>query len=315
MKRLMPSSLVSFLQNTSYRNVLKSDLFQIVLPTAQVLNVCEGQFHINVPSGTPGWTGTTTNFSANASGRWSRGAITSEASFDLEANTMSLICVAQPTTTYPGLNVSILNAARNGLFDAATVTVYTAYMPLGQYGNVSAGIETKFSGTITQIKDINRTKVEFECADPLYLLNMKVPTRLFQPDCPWSFGDGNCNPPGGAAAYTQDFTAATNSTVWVLYPATALPQAAGYFTQGVCTCTSGNNSGLSQTVKVHGSGTLTMMNPWLLPVMVGDTFAVIKGCDRTLTTCHATKTAAGVAADNSANFGGTPFVPTSDKAV
>ena len=80
---------------------------------------------------------------------------------------MELTCVPQAGTAYPGMSVGILSAALNGLFDAATVTVYTAYMPLGSYGNVSAGIETKFSGTITKVSDINRTRVVFECAAPV----------------------------------------------------------------------------------------------------------------------------------------------------
>jgi uncharacterized phage protein (TIGR02218 family) len=320
MKRLMPSSLISFLQTTSHLNVLKADLFAITLPTGTTIYATEGQWDITLtpynPStgtGTPGWEGSTTTFKATQYGRWSRGAITSEAGFDCKANTMELTCVPQPGTAYPGMTVGLLNAALNGLFDAATVTVYTAYMPLGSYGNVSAGIETKFSGTITKLSDINRTRVVFECADPLYLLNMKVPTRLFKAGCPWSFADSNCTL--NAANYTVAFTAKTGSTQSVLTPVTAFTQAAGYFTQGVVTCTAGANAGLSQTVKLHSSGNLTLMVPWLLPVTAGDTFSVIKGCDKTQTACAATKTASGTATNNLINYGGTDYVPPPTNAI
>ena len=267
MKR-MPISLITFLQ--THPNCLKSDLFTLTLPTGTQVYLCEGPQNITVPSGTGGWTGATTTFSAAQYGRWSRGAITSEAGFNLNANTMALTCVSQQTTVYPGTTIGLLNAALQGLFDAATVTVLTAYMPLGNYGNVSAGLETKFVGTVTKISDINRVHVEFECSDPMYLLNMKIPTRLFQAGCPWSFCDSNCTLT--AANYTVAFTAASASTQYTLVPATAFSQAAGYYTQGVVRCTSGANNGLSQSVKLHDtSGYLELNAPWIMPVAAGDT--------------------------------------------
>jgi uncharacterized phage protein (TIGR02218 family) len=227
---------------------------------------------------------------------------------------MTLTCVPQPTTNYPNTTMGVLSAALQGLFDAATVTVCTAYMPLNNYGNVSAGIETKFVGTITKISDINRVHVEFECADPMYLLDMKVPTRLFQADCPWSFCDSNCTL--SAANYTVAFTAKTGSTNWTLMPSVALTQAAGYFSQGVVTCTAGANAGLSQTVKLHdSSGYIELSYPFLLPVAAGDTFSVLMGCNKTMPACAMTKTAAGVTTNNLINFGGTPYTPVPTSAV
>lgn len=305
MKRLMPSSLITFLQNN--RNCIKADCFAITLPTGVVMYVTEGQFDITIPSGTNGWTGATTTFKAAQYGRWVRGSITSAGGSNLSSNTMKLTCVPQQNTVFPGLSVGLLNAALNHLFDAAQVWVYTVYMPIGNYGNVSNGVETKFQGTITRTPGLGRNKIEFECADPLYLLNMKVPSRLMQTQCPWSFTDVNCTLT--ASDYTVNFTATGASTQTVLTPSSAFTQAAGYFNQGVVKCLSGANAGLSQTVKIHASGNITIMVPWLLPVTAGDTFAVIKGCDKTLTMCKGTIKASGASIDNSINFGGTPFAP------
>ena len=308
----MPTSLITFLQTNP--NCLKSDLFTLTLPTGTQVYLCEGPQNITVPSGTGGWTGATTTFSSSQYGRWSRGAITSEAGFNLNANTMALTCVSQQTSVYPGTTIGLLNAALQGLFDAATVTVLTAYMPLGNYGNVSAGLETKFVGTVTKISDINRVHVEFECSDPMYLLNMKIPTRLFQAGCPWSFCDSNCTLT--AANYTVAFTAASASTQYTLVPATAFSQAAGYYTQGVVRCTSGANDGLSQSVKLHDtSGYLELNAPWIMPVAAGDTFSVIKGCSKTMSMCSSVVQISGVSTNNLINFGGTPFTPPSTDAV
>jgi uncharacterized phage protein (TIGR02218 family) len=303
----MPAGLITFLQNNP--NCLKADLFVISLPTGQTINATDGQWDITVPSGTSGWSGGTTTFSALTSGRWKRGAITSEAGFDMNSNTVSLSCIPGQTTSYPGMNVGILNAAVNNLFDAANVKVYTAYMPMNNYGNVSNGIETKFVGTITKITSINRVMVEFDVADPLYLLNMKVPSRLIQTGCPWSFADSNCAVSGGAAGFTQNFTAKSGSTAWTLTPVSAFSQAAGYFTQGVVKCLTGSNAGLSQTVKAHdGSGNLQLTVPWLIAPSAGDTFSVIAGCDKTVTTCTQKF-------NNKIHFGGATEVPVPANAV
>ncbi len=301
----MPFSLISWLQSNP--NCVRADLFTIGLPNGRAIYATSGQFDITVPAGTAGWTGATTTFSANLYGVWERGAITSEAGFDLTAQTMTLSCIPQQSTPYPGLSIGLLSAALNSLFDAAEVTVQTVYMPIGDYGNVSAGIETKFVGQITTIENISRNKVEFQCADYLYLLNLKVPSRLIQSNCPWSFADANCSL--SAASYSSSFTATTGTTKWALTPSTAFTQAAGYFTQGVVTCLAGANAGLSQTVKLHDStGTLQLMYPWLLNPAAGDTFSVIAGCDKSASTCSQKF-------DNLLHFGGQPFVPVPSSAV
>lgn len=308
MKRLMPSSLITFLQTNP--NFLKADLFAIDLPNGRTLYATEGQWDITVPSSTPGWSGPQTTFYAAKWGLWERGPVTSEASFKMAANSMSLTCIPQQGTQYPGLDVGILNAALNHLFDAATVRVYTAYMPMGQYGNVSAGIETKFYGTITKAPGFSRNKIEFECADPFYLLNIKVPKRLMQAPCPWIFGDSNCGL--DIAHYTlSPITADASSTRAQITQAGGIGPSDDYFTQGVITCLTGANAGLSQTIKSHKSGVIVPMVPWVLPVSPGDTFSAVKGCGKTSAACSAMKWVNGTTetGDYRLRFGGTPFTP------
>ena len=305
MKRLIPAQLITFWQNNP--SCIKADLFVVNPQSGPGLLVTEGPWDITVPATTPGWSNGLTTFKASASGLWKRGKITSEASFKVGSNTMDLTCVPQAGTVFPGTTVGILEAVLNHLFDGATVLVFTAYMPLGGYGTVSAGIETKWRGLITKYTRLGRDKVVFECADPLYLLNQKIPSRIMQSTCGWQFCDDNCglNP----SNYTVNFTGTTGTQNTLT--GTALTQPDGYFAQGLVTCLTGNNAGLSQTVKKYASGVITLTVPWLMPVTVGDTFRVIKGCDQTMPTCAGTKYANGTPEplNFQDRFGGTPFTP------
>ena len=312
MKRLVPPSLITFWQNNPTCH--RADCTAITLPTGQTIHVTSGQWDITFLPSTPGWTGGQVTFYATKYGVWTRGKITSEATTKCSSNTMDLTCVPQQATKYPGTQIGILAAAANHLFDAAKVWVYTAYMPIGQYGNVSAGIETKFQGSVSQAPKIQRNVVLFECGDPFYLMNMKVPARILQSNCPWGFADVNCTL--AASDYTVQFRAAGNSQV-SLTPTTAFTQPAGYFAQGVCTCLTGANAGLSQTVKTYAGGVLTLTLPFLAPVAPGDTFSVIKGCDKTPTTCADTAKTDGTPEpkDFRVRFGGTPLIPPPSLAI
>ena len=289
------------------------DCIAITLPTGLALYATTGQMDITFTPNTPGWGGPLTTFRASQFGIWSRGAITSEASTKLASGTMSLTCNPPPGTVYPGLTLSLLNAVHNHLFDVAAVWVYSAYMPLGAYGDTSAGIEVMFQGTITRVPKLGRSSVEFECGDPFYLLNLKTPSKLIQSNCPWSFADVNCAL--SPANYTASITAGAGTNQGAIVGSIGQPD--GYFTQGVATCFSGANRGLSQTVKAHAGGVITLTAPWVLPVAVGDIFTVLKGCDKTLTTCKSVVSASGFTApaDNSIHYGGYVFTPAPNQAV
>jgi hypothetical protein len=314
MKRLIAPSRASAIGWwANNKNALSADCIFIKLPNGQSIFATSGQWPVTIPASMSP-TGLAMTFQAVQKGVWTRGKIVSEAGFKCSANTMTLSCVPKPGALYPGLNVGLLNAALNHLFDGATVWVYTAWMPIGQWGNVQV-VETKFQGQIVKAADIGRSSVQFECADPMFLLNMKVPSRLIQSNCPWVFADDPTGALGRCALdpanYTVAFTAAAGSTVAILQPVTAFTQPDGYFTQGVVTCVTGANAGLSQTVKAHTGGAISVTAPWLLPVAAGDTFTAIKGCDQTPTTCAGMTRTTGVAEPNNwqQRFGGTPYVP------
>jgi uncharacterized phage protein (TIGR02218 family) len=87
--------------------------------------------------------------------------------------------------------------------------------------------------------------------------------------------------------------------------------AAGWFTHGVLTWTSGANEGRSERVEEHrrdATGTTLVLRPRAgLSVGEGDTFNVVAGCDKKFATCKA-KFA------NALNFRGFPHLPGNDAA-
>ena len=88
MKRLMSTALISALATNP--NVIVADCFTFTLPNGATMHATSGQIDFIIPEGTLGWSGNTTTFSASLFGTWSRGAITSEASFDFTLAVISI---------------------------------------------------------------------------------------------------------------------------------------------------------------------------------------------------------------------------------
>lgn len=109
---------------------------------------------------------------------------------------------------------------------------------------------------------------------------------------------GSC----GISATSFTFTGAVTSiqtNKWKF--TTGLTQPTAYFSSALLTFTSGNNSGLTVTVKQQVGGVLDLFIPTAFTVQVGDTFSIQAGCDKTLSTCQSKF-------NNVVNFGGFPHI-------
>jgi uncharacterized phage protein (TIGR02218 family) len=212
-------------------------------------------------------------------------------------------------TVPSSLEISLLQAIQLGLFDGAKITVYTTYMP--DYGDLRYGVETKYSGQITELDKTGRTTAEGTAESYLFKLNQQMPRMLLQPGCRWVLGDAGCtldlqSHPNNPLIQTGVVSSA--STSLQIQSQTPLTQADDYFTQGIITMTSGQNMGLSMSVKQYKGGVIVLTRPFLFMVATGDQFRVTAGCDHTFSTCQ---TKFG----NLANFGGMPFVPSYERAL
>ncbi len=271
-------------------------------PRPPSINATSSQFDISYQGVT---------YSSSKFGTWERGKITSETSFDLKANDMTLSVLAPGELVYPNTSVTMMGAAQLGLFDAALVQVFTAYWPIGQMPNpyiTSWGIETKFIGYIKPNGSISRSRLEFEVADALYLLNQKLPRNIIQASCRHTLYDANCTMVA-TNFKSATMTVASGSTRQSINTTATLGQSPPYFTQGYITFLTGQNAGLSFTVKQQTSTTNLLLAAAVpLPLALGDTLTVFAGCDKTEATCNGKFS-------NLIHIGATPFVPNPEVAI
>jgi uncharacterized phage protein (TIGR02218 family) len=82
---------------------------------------------------------------------------------------------------------------------------------------------------------------------------------------------------------------------------------AGFFDGGKVTFNSGNNANLSEEVKTFVTGQVTLVLPMPYTIVAGDTYTIIRGCQKTLQAC--------MDYSNVVNFVGEPYVRGIDELM
>lgn len=133
--------------------------------------------------------------------------------------------------------------------------------------------------------------------------------RLYQYACDAELGDQRCaiNRNGPANRGTGAIVSVTGDRTFVTSGIAAF--AAGWFTRGLLSMTSGANAGRASEVKRHSAiNGIVRIELWqslgALP-LAGDTFVITAGCDKQLATCR-DKFA------NTSNYRGFPHMPGND---
>jgi uncharacterized phage protein (TIGR02218 family) len=207
---------------------------------------------------------------------------------------------AEPTDLIGG--VPFLQAAWQGQLDGALLQLERAFMP--SYGNTSPGTVVLFAGRISDI-DCTRTGIDLKCRSHLELLNIQMPRRLWQSSCTHVFGDAMCQ--FDRSKLQATFAAGSGSTQTQI--ATSInPTPSSLYIQGTIVGATGANAGSSRSVANMGSGWVYVKLAFLSPVLPGDEFQLLPGCDRTIATCTNVF-------NNAIHFGGFPYVPTPETAV
>ena len=127
--------------------------------------------------------------------------------------------------------------------------------------------------------------------------------RVYQRTCDAILGDSRCK---------VDLTAFTsNGTIQIVNSRRDFEVSISdndtdsFYSFGVITFTSGENSGLKFEIKSHSSGRIFLWEKTPFSVGVDDTFSVVAGCDKKMSTCNDKFS-------NTANFQGFNLVPGSD---
>jgi uncharacterized phage protein (TIGR02218 family) len=206
----------------------------------------------------------------------------------------------EPTDLIGG--VPFLEAAWQGQLDGALLQLERAFMPT--YGDTSPGTVVLFAGRISDI-ECARTGIDIKCRSHLELLNIQMPRRLWQSSCTHTFGDGMCQ--FDRSALQSTFTAGSGSTPAQIATYVS-PTPTNLYVQGTIIAVTGANTGASRTIADMAAGWVYVKLAFLSPILAGDQFQLLPGCDHTLATCQNVF-------NNSNHFGGFPYIPTPETAV
>lgn len=187
-----------------------------------------------------------------------------------------------------------------GLWDYAEVEIWATTWDApenGQYNYRKGRI-----GEVSTTDNSYRAEF-FGLAKPL--LNPIV--RPYLPGCPAALGDSECTV--NLAAHTVTGTIDAVDATGLLITDAARNEADNTFAYGIVTMTSGNSNGYSMEVKSSlAAGSFTLQQPLPFGVAAGDTYSLVKGCDKTFATCKNTF-------NNAVNFRGFPHMPGMDKVM
>ncbi len=186
-----------------------------------------------------------------------------------------------------------------GIWDGAAVVIVEV-----NYRDLTMGANILRVGTLGEVQRDGLTYTA-ELRGLMRALQNNI-GRIFKPACDATLGDARCGVDVEALRVSGTVDSSASARAFV---DAGLAQAAAYFSYGVVTWTSGANAGRSMEIKQHeAGGAFTLQLPMPDPILSGDAFTVVPGCDKTKATCIA-KFA------NVLNFRGFSFVPGTDKLL
>jgi uncharacterized phage protein (TIGR02218 family) len=194
------------------------------------------------------------------------------------------------------------HALYTGLFDGAVVEAWL--VPWQGTGTQRRLLKGSF-GAVEQ--EQSAFKVEL-LGDGARLQQTPL-VRALQPGCRWLFGDARCGKDLGPLTVIGTVDSATGVRS---FTDAARGEAAGYFSRGRVTFTSGDNSGISAEIKEHETGGVFVLWPRLPFALVpGVTYSMRPGCTNLEESAGGTN---GCDAwSNFDNYGGFLDVPTKDR--
>jgi uncharacterized phage protein (TIGR02218 family) len=159
------------------------------------------------------------------------------------------------------------------------------------------------SGVFGEVSHSDRS-FKVEARSKAQLLAQKIVEQT-SPTCRYRFGDADCTV--DMSPYQHSFEVVSIAENRIIEVGPDFYEPSGYFDQGELTFESGANEGITYTIQRWDldTRTIALFETAYYPILLGNGFSAIAGCDKTLDACKRY--------GNFLNFGGEPHVPGADK--
>jgi uncharacterized phage protein (TIGR02218 family) len=194
----------------------------------------------------------------------------------------------------------------SGKFDGATVELWLVPW---QGSEIPIRLNAGVTGNIVQ----GTVAFSMEALTAGARLQQQPLLQTYTPHCRFQLGDVRCTINLVPLTVTGAVTAtavnvASNLSVRRQFTDASRLEADRWFELGTIEWLSGVNQGLRSEVKSFVAGTFVLWQPTVEPIVIGDTYRAIPGCDKLRDTCIQKF-------NNFVNFGGFPDVPGKDALI
>jgi len=201
-------------------------------------------------------------------------------SIGVSVDTCTLTVHANDTVLVNG--TPILQAMTRGAFNGATVLLGRAFLDdAGTCQGLAPGFYGRFGGV-----KAGRSSATVEVRSHAELLDVQIPTEVYQPACRNTVFDAQCGLAAAAWTVAGTTNAAGDATRRVITSnsAAVVAVATGWADLGQLTMTSGLNAGVSRTVRMHtlnsGLATITAQTGFPYPIDAAASFSLRAGCNK-----------------------------------
>lgn len=201
-------------------------------------------------------------------------------------------------TGYLGSDLITEADLSNGLWDYAAVKIGCVDWKHPEYG-----VDWQRNGWLGEVSTQGQVYTA-ELRGVMQRLQQKI-GRVYSPLCDAQFGDARCGKNISAYTFIGSVVSSTDRTH---VGDTARTEADNYFNNGMITFTSGLNNGASREILSYTVGNVNIAYPFSYPIVIGDTYSIVKGCDKTKNTCRDSYS-------NVINFRGFAEIPGSNKVI
>lgn len=286
-----PGALIAFVNAAT--EMLMADLYTVTLVDGTVVRLVSAEVALTIDGNT---------FSVGP--KIVRSSI--KQSVGIAVDTLTLDVYAEDSVMFG--STPLIQAFSLGQLDNARVIVERCYL---SDATTPVGTLMRFSGRVGDVIT-ERGHARLEVRSDLDVLDIMIPTAVYQPSCRNTLYDLNCGANRAAFVVARSVSVGSTASRLTFSVLTSGMSAPDYLALGVATFTTGANAGVSRTIKRHtvsgANSVVEVIQPWPHAVAVSDSVSLVPGCDKKASTCTSKFS-------NQIHFSAEPFVPVPDTIV